>query len=152
MGQVFVFMNDQPVVQCERLNICVFISLSVCVQSDPLGLNAAPAEGADGNLGNGQRKRRSSEEQVVGPNSLKRAKVSVVLLSPPRIGTTGVLLWHACLIQAEPTTPISPSTPGAKPWSAPPDDKQGAGVVAPSTPTTPSPAPAPAPAPYRPAV
>uniref|UniRef100_A0A3Q2Y4I0 mRNA (2'-O-methyladenosine-N(6)-)-methyltransferase n=1 Tax=Hippocampus comes TaxID=109280 RepID=A0A3Q2Y4I0_HIPCM len=75
------------------------------VISDPLGLNAAPAEGADGNLGNGQRKRRSSEEQVAGPNSLKRAK-------------------------AEPTTPISPSTPGAKPWSAPPDDKQGAGVVA----------------------
>ncbi|XP_051932030.1 mRNA (2'-O-methyladenosine-N(6)-)-methyltransferase isoform X1 [Hippocampus zosterae] len=118
------------------------------VISDPLGLNAAPAEGADGNLGNGQRKRRSSEEQAAGPNSLKRAKVSVVLLSPPCISTTGVLLWRACLIQAEPTTPISPSTPGAKPWSAPPDDKQGAGVVAPTTPTTPSPTPAP----YRPAV
>ncbi|XP_057702744.1 mRNA (2'-O-methyladenosine-N(6)-)-methyltransferase [Corythoichthys intestinalis] len=68
------------------------------VISDPLGLNAAPAEGGDANLGNGQRKRRSSEEQAGGPNSLKRAK-------------------------AEPTTPISPGAPGVKPWS---DDKQGA--------------------------
>ncbi|XP_061687628.1 mRNA (2'-O-methyladenosine-N(6)-)-methyltransferase [Syngnathoides biaculeatus] len=84
------------------------------VISDPLGLNAAPAEGVDANLGNGQRKRRSSEEQAGGPNSLKRAK-------------------------AEPTTPISPGPPGAKPWSAAPDDKQGA-------------APAPVPAPYRPAI
>ncbi|XP_077582615.1 mRNA (2'-O-methyladenosine-N(6)-)-methyltransferase isoform X3 [Stigmatopora nigra] len=81
------------------------------VISDPLGLNAAPAEGADANLGNGQRKRRSSEEQA---NSLKRAK-------------------------AEPSTPISPGAPGAKPWS---DDKQGAAPAQ----------AAPAPAPYRPAV
>uniref|UniRef100_A0A4W6FG15 mRNA (2'-O-methyladenosine-N(6)-)-methyltransferase n=1 Tax=Lates calcarifer TaxID=8187 RepID=A0A4W6FG15_LATCA len=48
------------------------------VISDPLGLNAAPAEGGDGNLGNGQRKRRSSDEQGAGPNSLKRAKVKIV--------------------------------------------------------------------------
>ncbi|KAI3369217.1 hypothetical protein L3Q82_007503 [Scortum barcoo] len=89
------------------------------VISDPLGLNAAPAEGGDGNLGNGQRKRRSSEEQGAGPNSIKRTKV-------------------------EPTTPISPSTPGVKPWSSATDDKQ----PPPATPTTPSPAPAP----YRPAV
>ncbi|XP_029943254.1 mRNA (2'-O-methyladenosine-N(6)-)-methyltransferase [Salarias fasciatus] len=89
------------------------------VISDPLGLNAAPAEGGDGNLGNGQRKRRSSEEQGAGPNSLKRAKV-------------------------EPTTPISPSAPGVKPWGPTPEDKQ----APPATPTTPSPAPAP----YRPAV
>uniref|UniRef100_A0A671V4C3 mRNA (2'-O-methyladenosine-N(6)-)-methyltransferase n=1 Tax=Sparus aurata TaxID=8175 RepID=A0A671V4C3_SPAAU len=41
------------------------------VISDPLGLNAAPAEGGEGNLGNGQRKRRSSEEQGAGPNSFK---------------------------------------------------------------------------------
>ncbi|XP_053171924.1 mRNA (2'-O-methyladenosine-N(6)-)-methyltransferase [Scomber japonicus] len=91
------------------------------VISDPLGLNAAPAEGGDSNLGNGQRKRRSSEEQGAGPNSVKRPKV-------------------------EPTTPISPSTPGVKPWSAAPDEKQPPAA----TPTTPSPAPAPAP--YRPAV
>ncbi|XP_030276535.1 mRNA (2'-O-methyladenosine-N(6)-)-methyltransferase [Sparus aurata] len=89
------------------------------VISDPLGLNAAPAEGGEGNLGNGQRKRRSSEEQGAGPNSFKRAKV-------------------------EPTTPISPSTPGVKPWISAPEDKQ----APPATPTTPSPAPAP----YRPAV
>uniref|UniRef100_A0A3Q3X5G7 mRNA (2'-O-methyladenosine-N(6)-)-methyltransferase n=1 Tax=Mola mola TaxID=94237 RepID=A0A3Q3X5G7_MOLML len=63
------------------------------VISDPLGLNAAPAEGGDSNLGNGQRKRRGSEEQGAGPNSMKRPKV-------------------------EPTTPISPSTPGVKPWSS----------------------------------
>uniref|UniRef100_A0A3B4V3Z9 mRNA (2'-O-methyladenosine-N(6)-)-methyltransferase n=1 Tax=Seriola dumerili TaxID=41447 RepID=A0A3B4V3Z9_SERDU len=49
------------------------------VISDPLGLNAAPAEGGDSNLGNGQRKRRSSEEQVAGPNSVKRAKVKTFL-------------------------------------------------------------------------
>ncbi|KAK1901225.1 mRNA (2'-O-methyladenosine-N(6)-)-methyltransferase [Dissostichus eleginoides] len=84
-----------------------------------LGLNAAPAEGGDSNLGNGQRKRRNSEEQGAGPNSIKRPKV-------------------------EPTTPISPSTPGLKPWSSAPEDKQ----APPATPTTPSPAPAP----YRPAV
>ncbi|XP_010782568.1 phosphorylated CTD-interacting factor 1-like, partial [Notothenia coriiceps] len=46
----------------------------------------------------------------------------------------------------EPTTPISPSTPGLKPWNAAPEDKQ----APPATPTTASPAPAPAP--YRPAV
>ncbi|XP_071773579.1 mRNA (2'-O-methyladenosine-N(6)-)-methyltransferase [Centroberyx gerrardi] len=89
------------------------------VISDPLGLNAAPAEGGDSNLGNGQRKRRVSEEQGAGPNSFKRPKV-------------------------EPTTPISPSTPGIKPWSSAPEDKQSQSA----TPTTPSPAPAP----YRPAV
>ncbi|XP_041635887.1 mRNA (2'-O-methyladenosine-N(6)-)-methyltransferase [Cheilinus undulatus] len=89
------------------------------VISDPLGLNAAPAEGGDSNLGNGQRKRRSSEEQAAGPNSMKRAKV-------------------------EPTTPISPSTPGVKPWNNAPEDKQAPQA----TPTTPTPAPAP----YRPAV
>ncbi|XP_029006767.2 mRNA (2'-O-methyladenosine-N(6)-)-methyltransferase isoform X2 [Betta splendens] len=89
------------------------------VISDPLGLNAAPAEAGEGNLGNGQRKRRSSEEQGMGPNSFKRAKV-------------------------EPTTPISPSTPGVKPWSSAPEDKQ----VQPAMPTTPSPAPAP----YRPSI
>ncbi|XP_068598718.1 mRNA (2'-O-methyladenosine-N(6)-)-methyltransferase [Brachionichthys hirsutus] len=84
------------------------------VISDPLGLNAAPAEGGDSNLGNGQRKRRGSEEQGVGPNSLKRAKV-------------------------EPTTPISPSAPGVKPWSTAPEEKQAQ-------------APTPTPAPYKPAV
>ncbi|XP_034442530.1 mRNA (2'-O-methyladenosine-N(6)-)-methyltransferase [Hippoglossus hippoglossus] len=89
------------------------------VISDPLGLNAAPAEGGDSNHGNGQRKRRSSEEQGAGPNSLKRAKV-------------------------EPTTPISPSTPGLKPWSSAPEDKQAQSA----TPATLSLAPAP----YRPAV
>ncbi|KAM3850196.1 mRNA (2'-O-methyladenosine-N(6)-)-methyltransferase [Diretmus argenteus] len=98
------------------------------VISDPLGLNAAPAEGADGNLGNGQRKRRVSEEQGAGPNSFKRPKV-------------------------EPTTPISPNTPGVKPWSGAPEDKpQPTTQNLTTTPTTPSPAPAPAPAPYRPAV
>ncbi|XP_037535640.1 mRNA (2'-O-methyladenosine-N(6)-)-methyltransferase [Nematolebias whitei] len=91
------------------------------VISDPLGLNAAPAEGGDSTLGNGQRKRRISEEQGAGPNSFKRTKV-------------------------EPSTPISPSTPGAKPWSSAPEDKQAPTA----TPTTPSPAPSPAP--YRPAV
>uniref|UniRef100_A0A665X9V6 mRNA (2'-O-methyladenosine-N(6)-)-methyltransferase n=1 Tax=Echeneis naucrates TaxID=173247 RepID=A0A665X9V6_ECHNA len=82
------------------------------VISDPLGLNAAPAEGGDSTLGNGQRKRRSSEEQAAGPNSVKRAKVNV-----------------------EPTTPISPSTPGVKPWSSAPEEKQAQSA----TPTTPSP-------------
>ncbi|KAK9529661.1 hypothetical protein VZT92_013740 [Zoarces viviparus] len=89
------------------------------VISDPLGLNAAPAEGGDSNLGNGQRKRRSSEEQGPVPNNIKRVKM-------------------------EPTTPISPSTPGVKPWSSAPEDKP----AQPATPTTPSPAPAV----YRPAV
>ncbi|XP_013883113.1 mRNA (2'-O-methyladenosine-N(6)-)-methyltransferase [Austrofundulus limnaeus] len=93
------------------------------VISDPLGLNAAPAEGADATLGNGQRKRRSSEEQGAGPNSFKRTKV-------------------------EPSTPISPSTPGVKPWSSAPEDKQAQTA----TPPTPTPSPAPSPAPYRPAV
>ena len=58
------------------INLFVSTCLSVCLQSDPLGLNAAPAEGGEGNLGNGQRKRRSSEEQGAGPNSFKRAKVN----------------------------------------------------------------------------
>ncbi|CAL1612942.1 unnamed protein product [Knipowitschia caucasica] len=75
------------------------------VISDPLGLNAAPAEGGDSN----GRKRRISEEQ----SSNKRPKV-------------------------EPSTPISPSTPGVKPWT---EEKQ-----TPPTPSTPTPAP------YRPAV
>ncbi|KAM4588305.1 mRNA (2'-O-methyladenosine-N(6)-)-methyltransferase isoform 1-T2 [Odontesthes bonariensis] len=115
------------------------------VISDPLGLNAAPAEGVDGNLGNSQRKRRSSEEQGAGLNSFKRAKV-------------------------EPTTPISPSTPGVKPWSsedkppqtttptppspapAPAAAPAPAGAPAPVGAPAPAAAPAPAPAPYRPAV
>uniref|UniRef100_A0A4W5RR18 mRNA (2'-O-methyladenosine-N(6)-)-methyltransferase n=1 Tax=Hucho hucho TaxID=62062 RepID=A0A4W5RR18_9TELE len=44
------------------------------VISDPLGLNAAPAEGTgDAGVGNGQRKRRLSEEAAQGgPNSFKR--------------------------------------------------------------------------------
>uniref|UniRef100_A0A8C7EZ07 mRNA (2'-O-methyladenosine-N(6)-)-methyltransferase n=1 Tax=Oncorhynchus kisutch TaxID=8019 RepID=A0A8C7EZ07_ONCKI len=48
------------------------------VISDPLGLNAAPAEGTgDAGVGNGQRKRRLSEETAQGgPNSFKRSKVS----------------------------------------------------------------------------
>ncbi|KAK7921801.1 hypothetical protein WMY93_008703 [Mugilogobius chulae] len=78
------------------------------VISDPLGLNAAPAEGGDSN----GRKRRMSEEQSLS----KRPKV-------------------------EPSTPISPSTPGVKPWSS--EEKSS------STPATPS---TPAPAPYRPSV
>ncbi|XP_061584075.1 mRNA (2'-O-methyladenosine-N(6)-)-methyltransferase [Cololabis saira] len=90
------------------------------VISDPLGLNAAPAEGGDSNLGNGQRKRRNSEEQGAGANNLKRAKV-------------------------EPTTPISPSTPGAKPWSSAAPEEKPSQTAMPTTPT-------PGPAPYRPAV
>ncbi|XP_037346421.2 mRNA (2'-O-methyladenosine-N(6)-)-methyltransferase [Pungitius pungitius] len=86
------------------------------VISDPLGLNAAPTEGGDINVGNGQRKRRISEEQGPGP---KRVKV-------------------------EPTTPISPSTPGVKPWNSASEEKP----AQPATPTAPSPAPAV----YRPAV
>lgn len=54
--------------------------LSVYLQSDPLGLNAAPTEGGDGNLGNGQRKRRGSEEHGVGPNTFKRPKVKFTVL------------------------------------------------------------------------
>nr|XP_023652355.1 phosphorylated CTD-interacting factor 1 isoform X1 [Paramormyrops kingsleyae]XP_023652356.1 phosphorylated CTD-interacting factor 1 isoform X1 [Paramormyrops kingsleyae] len=80
------------------------------VISDPLGLNAAPASGevvADPGLGNGQRKRRLSEETPQGnPNSFKRPRVDV-----PVTPTT-------------PTVPISPSTPGAKPWSSTAEDKQ----------------------------
>ncbi|KAG7270848.1 hypothetical protein CRUP_032237 [Coryphaenoides rupestris] len=38
--------------------------------------------------------------------------------------------------QVEPTTPISPSTPGAKPWSSAPDDKQSQSTT-PITPSTP---------------
>ncbi|KAL7833133.1 hypothetical protein SRHO_G00301510 [Serrasalmus rhombeus] len=95
------------------------------VISDPLGLNAAPATGegaGDPGLGNGQRKRRPSEEALQGgPNSFKRPRVEI-----PVTPTT-------------PTIPISPSTPGAKPWNSTSDDKQGQ----PSTP---------APAPYRPSV
>uniref|UniRef100_A0AAQ5XCP3 mRNA (2'-O-methyladenosine-N(6)-)-methyltransferase n=1 Tax=Amphiprion ocellaris TaxID=80972 RepID=A0AAQ5XCP3_AMPOC len=60
------------------------------VISDPLGLNAAPAEGGDSNLGNGQRKRRSSEEQGVGPNSFKRTKVNVKAPRPSTIQTSSV--------------------------------------------------------------
>ncbi|XP_040059067.2 mRNA (2'-O-methyladenosine-N(6)-)-methyltransferase [Gasterosteus aculeatus] len=88
------------------------------VISDPLGLNAAPAEGGGCVPGNGQRKRRISEEQGAGPNSIKRVKV-------------------------EPTTPISPSTAGVKPWNSTTEEKP----AQPATPTTPSPAPAV----YRPA-
>ncbi|XP_061899299.1 mRNA (2'-O-methyladenosine-N(6)-)-methyltransferase-like isoform X1 [Entelurus aequoreus] len=116
------------------------------VISDPLGLNAASAEGGDSNLGNGQRKRRSSDEQAGAPNSVKRAKVK------DKRGD-GKLKWHCgnmsplqiCLfLQVEPTTPISPSTPGVKPWSTAPDDKQ--------TPSATSATPSPAPAPYKPAI
>uniref|UniRef100_A0A3P8YDZ7 mRNA (2'-O-methyladenosine-N(6)-)-methyltransferase n=1 Tax=Esox lucius TaxID=8010 RepID=A0A3P8YDZ7_ESOLU len=74
------------------------------VISDPLGLNAAPAsaEGAgDAGLGNGQRKRRLSDEASLGgPNSFKRPKVGV-----PVTPTT-------------PTVPISPLTAGTKPWNS----------------------------------
>ncbi|KAG5836370.1 hypothetical protein ANANG_G00253910 [Anguilla anguilla] len=86
---------------------CRFLS----PQSDPLGLNAAPASGegaGDPSLGNGQRKRRLSEEAPQGtPNSFKRPKVEAMPVTP----TT-------------PTVPISPSTPGAKPWSSGTEDKQ----------------------------
>uniref|UniRef100_A0AAR2JNK9 mRNA (2'-O-methyladenosine-N(6)-)-methyltransferase n=1 Tax=Pygocentrus nattereri TaxID=42514 RepID=A0AAR2JNK9_PYGNA len=51
------------------------------VISDPLGLNAAPATGegaGDPGLGNGQRKRRPSEEAIQGgPNSFKRPRVRI---------------------------------------------------------------------------
>ncbi|KAJ8401340.1 hypothetical protein AAFF_G00385710 [Aldrovandia affinis] len=102
------------------------------VISDPLGLNAAPASGegagaGDASLGNGQRKRRLSEEIPPGtPNSFKRPKVEITPVTP----TT-------------PTVPISPSTPGTKPWSSTTDAKQAQAPVT-------APAPAPAPAPYRP--
>lgn len=57
------------------------LSPSVCLQSDPLGLNAAPAEGGGCVPGNGQRKRRISEEQGAGPNSIKRVKVKETVLN-----------------------------------------------------------------------
>ncbi|XP_062402264.1 mRNA (2'-O-methyladenosine-N(6)-)-methyltransferase [Sardina pilchardus] len=120
------------------------------VISDPLGLNAAPAGGeapgatagaGDANMGNGQRKRRPSEEAAFGgPNSFKRPKVDI-----PVTPTT-------------PTIPISPSTPGGKPWNSSSEDKQAQPTTPTPTPTPASapasaPAPTPAPAvPYRPSV
>uniref|UniRef100_A0A8C8GIN8 PCIF1 WW domain-containing protein n=1 Tax=Oncorhynchus tshawytscha TaxID=74940 RepID=A0A8C8GIN8_ONCTS len=96
-------------------------------ESDPLGLNAAPAEGTgDAGVGNGQRKRRLSEETAQGgPNSFKRSKIEVGIPVTP---TT-------------PIVPISPITPGAKPWNSTTgtEDKPGQHSM-------------PAPAPYRPSV
>uniref|UniRef100_A0A8C6L937 mRNA (2'-O-methyladenosine-N(6)-)-methyltransferase n=1 Tax=Nothobranchius furzeri TaxID=105023 RepID=A0A8C6L937_NOTFU len=63
------------------------------VISDPLGLNAAPAEGSDGNLGNGQRKRRSSEEQGAGPNSFKRTKSSSSPVQTGRVSSPASHVW-----------------------------------------------------------
>ncbi|KAJ8384812.1 hypothetical protein AAFF_G00197990 [Aldrovandia affinis] len=98
--------------------------------SDPLGLNAASASGegaGDPNLGNGQRKRRLSEETPQGThNSFKRPKVETTPVTP-----------------MTPTVPISPSTPGVKPWSYSTDDKQAQAPVT---------ALGPALAPYRPTV
>ncbi|XP_071192815.1 mRNA (2'-O-methyladenosine-N(6)-)-methyltransferase isoform X2 [Salvelinus alpinus] len=95
--------------------------------SDPLGLNAAPAEGTgDAGVGNGQRKRRLSEEATQGgPNSFKRSKIEDGIPVTP---TT-------------PIVPISPITPGAKPWNSTTgtEDKPGQHSI-------------PAPAPYRPSV
>lgn len=58
------------------------INLFLMFQSDPLGLNAAPASGdgtGEAGLGNGQRKRRPSEDTSSGgPNSFKRPKVSFI--------------------------------------------------------------------------
>ncbi|KAM8867279.1 mRNA (2'-O-methyladenosine-N(6)-)-methyltransferase [Synchiropus picturatus] len=85
------------------------------VISDPLGLNAATSDGSDGN--SGLRKRRISEDQE--SNTVKRAKV-------------------------EPTTPISPNTPGVKPWSSAQDEKQVAQANALNQAATP--------APYKPSV
>ncbi|CAB1315554.1 unnamed protein product [Coregonus sp. 'balchen'] len=100
------------------------------VISDPLGLNAAPAEGTgDAGVGNGQRKRRLSEEAAQGgPNSFKRPKIEVGIPVTPTTPTT-------------PTVPISPITPGAKPWNSTTgtEDKPGQHSM-------------PAPAPYRPTV
>ncbi|KAM9525114.1 mRNA (2'-O-methyladenosine-N(6)-)-methyltransferase [Salvelinus alpinus] len=97
------------------------------VISDPLGLNAAPAEGTgDAGVGNGQRKRRLSEEATQGgPNSFKRSKIEDGIPVTP---TT-------------PIVPISPITPGAKPWNSTTgtEDKPGQHSI-------------PAPAPYRPSV
>ncbi|KAK0131032.1 Phosphorylated CTD-interacting factor 1 [Merluccius polli] len=114
------------------------------VISDPLGLNAAPVEAADCNLGNGQRKRRASEEQGAEAISFKRTKVEPT--TPISPSTPGAKPWSSAPDdkQSQSTTPITPSTPGGKPWSAAPDDKQNQ-----STPTV---APGPSPAPYRPAV
>ncbi|TNN32844.1 Phosphorylated CTD-interacting factor 1 [Liparis tanakae] len=50
------------------------------VISDPLGLNAPSADGGDSN---GQRKRRMSEEQGAGPNSIKRVKQSRLVYCYP---------------------------------------------------------------------
>lgn len=88
------------------------------VISDPLGLNAAPAEAGDAN----GRKRRMSEEQ----SSNKRTKV-------------------------EPSTPISPSTPGVKPWASE-EKPTPATPSTPATPATPSTPSTPSPAPYKPTV
>uniref|UniRef100_A0A4W5RRD0 mRNA (2'-O-methyladenosine-N(6)-)-methyltransferase n=1 Tax=Hucho hucho TaxID=62062 RepID=A0A4W5RRD0_9TELE len=96
------------------------------VISDPLGLNAAPAEGTgDAGVGNGQRKRRLSEEAAQGgPNSFKRPKMEVGIP-----------------VTLTPIVPISPITPGAKPWNSTigTEDKPGQHSM-------------PAPAPYRPTV
>ncbi|XP_013987191.1 mRNA (2'-O-methyladenosine-N(6)-)-methyltransferase isoform X1 [Salmo salar] len=72
--------------------------------SDPLGLNAASAEGAgDAGVGNGQRKRHLSEEAAQGGlNSFKRPKIEIGMPVTP---TT-------------PTVPISPITPRAKQWNS----------------------------------
>uniref|UniRef100_A0A8B9KFS6 mRNA (2'-O-methyladenosine-N(6)-)-methyltransferase n=1 Tax=Astyanax mexicanus TaxID=7994 RepID=A0A8B9KFS6_ASTMX len=68
------------------------------VISDPLGLNAAPASGegaGDGGLGNGQRKRRPSEEAIQGgPNSFKRPRVTC----PHQGFRQSFSLCHACFI------------------------------------------------------
>ncbi|XP_035634429.1 mRNA (2'-O-methyladenosine-N(6)-)-methyltransferase-like isoform X1 [Oncorhynchus keta] len=74
------------------------------VISDPLGLNAASVEGAgDAGVGNGQRKRRLSEEVAQGGlNSFKMPKIEIGIPVTP---TT-------------PTVPISPVTPSAKPWNS----------------------------------
>lgn len=55
------------------------------MQSDPLGLNAAPAEGGDGHLANNQRKRRGSEEQGAGYITLKRTKVNLFTIDVERV-------------------------------------------------------------------
>ncbi|CAL8351311.1 unnamed protein product [Gadus morhua 'NCC'] len=120
------------------------------VISDPLGLNAAPEEGADCNLGNGQRKRRISEEQGAEANNFKRAKVEPT--TPISPSAPGAKPWNSApddkqsqpATPSTPSTPSTPGTPGAKPWSSAPEDKQSQ--------SAPSVAPGPSPAPYRPAV
>ncbi|XP_029632244.1 mRNA (2'-O-methyladenosine-N(6)-)-methyltransferase isoform X3 [Salmo trutta] len=68
--------------------------------SDPLGLNAASAEGAgDAGVGNGQRKRHLSEEAAQGGLN------NMIEIGMPVTPTT-------------PTVPISPITPRAKPWNS----------------------------------